>query len=206
MCYTIRIPYACAYDPSVAEKECPGYNARRIALQDSSASTYSPPPVVRYCPEGEKRADDGQPRCPWTSESIEAQDEIICPLKCPTCWDTFIGRLRLSTEETETIWNRIFDGNHHEIVAEGTLETTVNWITADFADSIIEPCIQNKMKVERDWDAALLGMLEDGQPLVMKHLVNLPFTGVDYATYESEKEKFSDDYKANGSSRYIQVQ
>src|SRR5690606_29146036 len=119
----------------------------------------------------------------------------ICPLKCPTCWDTFIDRLRLSVEEAETIWNRVFDGNHHEMVAEGALETTVNWITADFSDSIIGPCIKDKVRVERGWDAALLGMREDGQPLAMKHLVNLPCTGVDYARYESEKEKFLDDFK-----------
>jgi hypothetical protein len=203
MCYTIRILYACAYDPSVAEKGCPGYNARRIALQDNNTSARCSAPVVRYCPEGKKGAENRQPRCPWTSESIKAQDEVVSPLKCPTCWDTFIGRLRLSAEESETIWNRVFDGNHHEIVAEGALETTVNWITADFAESIIDACIKDKVRVERGWDAALLGMREDGQALAMKRLVDLPFTRVDYARYESEKEKFLDDYKALGSSRYI---
>ena len=101
------------------------------------------------------------------------------------------------------IWNRVFDGNHHEIVAEEALETTVTWITADFADSIINLCVEEKARMEKRWDAALLGLREDGYPLAMKGLVKLPFIEVAHAEYESLKEKFLDDYRGDGKSRYI---
>ncbi|KAG7288261.1 hypothetical protein NEMBOFW57_007792 [Staphylotrichum longicolle] len=89
-------------------------------------------------------------------------DEMVCPVKCPACWDAFIDRLRLSPAETEMIRNKLSKENRHGRKTEKELKILLGWITAYFRDSIVNQCISDKATFEERWDAALL---RDGEAL-----------------------------------------
>jgi len=162
MCYTLRILYACAYAPIIAETGCPSFSTRKVSLWDRETSTHRAPPVIRYCPEGKRRAEAGLSGCPWTSESSNIHDEMVCPLKCPTCWDAFIDRLRLSPAETQMIWDKLCKENRDGRKTEEEVRIIFGWITGYFRDCIVHRCISDKASAEERWDAALL---RDGEAL-----------------------------------------
>lgn len=198
MCYTIRIHYACAYAPFIAERECPGLKTRKVAMWDGETSTHRSPPVIRYCDEGRRRADAGLPACSWTSESSNMDDEMVCPVKCPACWDAFIDRLRLSPAETQMIRNKLSKENRHGRKAEEELKILLGWITAYFRDSIVNQCISDKAAFEERWDAALLRdreALKAGGRITTESYMGEHGNGLDYGRYESQKEGLLDAYR-----------
>lgn len=195
MCYT---HYACAYAPFIAERGCPSFKTRKVALWDRETFIHRSPPVIRYCEEGKRRADAGLPGCPWTSESSNTDDEMVCPLKCPACWDAFIDRLRLSPAETEMIWNKLCKENRNGRKTEEELRILLGWITAYFRDSIVNQCISDKAAFEERWDAALLRdgeALKAGERIAAEIYMGEHEGGLDYGRYESQKEGLLDAYR-----------
>ncbi len=77
MCCTIRVLYACTYVPTLAEKGCPSYNARKSLVWDNQSSTHVSPPIVEYCPKAKGLQGAGEPGRCVTRESINAEDELV---------------------------------------------------------------------------------------------------------------------------------
>jgi hypothetical protein len=202
MCYTIRILYSCVFDASIIEEGCPGYDARKMTVRDNRISGYCSLPVVRYCLEGKKRAVD-RSGCPRTCESVEPQDELICPLKCPACWGVFLDRLRLSPEETEVIGSKLYKEGRDKNKTEEALMTNLDGIITEFADSIVNKCVQDKVELEELFDAGVLRVAkelrEDNYRQATRYLADFPVVGMKYADYEARKERFLAGYRVRGA-------
>ena len=189
MCLTMRILYECAYNPSLAEKGCKSYNTRKEFLRDSQTDAKYPPPVLAYCTEGRKRAEAGAPECE-PSEPFEADDEIICPLKCPTCWDAFLDRLNFSTEEANAMRSKLADT--HKNMADMDVEVEVCWVTVGM-EVVVDSCKVDKDSFEAEWDGVVLkvaeGMRENDYNLAAARLKELPQRRLDYDGYEARKKE-----------------
>ncbi len=188
MCHTMRILYACAYDAALAENGCKSYNTRKESLRDSETDAKHPPPVLVYCPEGRKQIEAGASACEPT-ESVNAYDEIVCPLKCPTCWDAFIDRLNFSTEEANAMRSKLADTQKN--MADIELEMEVCWVMIS-ADLLVNECKADKDSFEVDWDGVWLkvgeAMRKNDHSLAAACREELPGRRLDYDGYESRKK------------------
>ena len=193
MCSTLRILYACTYDARLAENGCKSYNTRKELLRDSQTDEQHPPPIIAYCPEGRKRVEEGAPACE-PSESCYAQDEITCPLKCPTCWEVFLDRLTFSIEEANAMRSKLADT--HKNMEEMELEAEASWVTIDM-ENLLSDCKADKESFEADLDGVLLSYGEairenDDNSLAKARLQELPGRRLDYDGYEARKKEIVD--------------
>ena len=189
MCFTMRILYACASNPTLAEKGCKSYNTRKELLQDSQTDAKHPPPVLAYCPEGRKRVDAGAPDCE-PSESFKAGDEIVCPLKCPTCWDAFLDRLNFSTEEADAMRSKVADTHKNMDVMDVDVE--VCWVTIGM-EVVADSCKADKDSFEAEWDGVVLkvadAIRENDYNLAAARMKELPQRRLAYDGYEARRMK-----------------
>jgi hypothetical protein len=138
----------------------------------------------------------GQPLCE-VSESFNAHDEVVCPLKCPTCWEVFLERLRLSADEVEAMWKTLGATHREAVVAhdadEEDLITGLCLSTIDRAESLVNECISDRALLESQWDAALLGIGEawrkGNYKLATARIGDLPNVGWDHDAYEARKRE-----------------
>ncbi|KAL2129641.1 hypothetical protein VTI74DRAFT_7498 [Chaetomium olivicolor] len=208
MCFTIRLLYACAYDPALAEPGCQSSKGRKESLYDDRILSDRSTPVIRYCPDRRDRSSDSELACPHRIETCEALEEIVYPLKCPVCWAAFISRLCLSRMEKEMIRQTQFEDNRGWEINDETLEIDLGWVVEDYMDGVVDKCVMEKIQLEKRWDAAVLEAVEalpkdTTEGVDTRGLVTLPFTGLDYGSYERKKQAMLDLHRARRSPQQI---
>lgn len=219
MCYKIRLIYRCVVDSTLTEDRCLGHHGKTTVRSSQSRDDYSAPPIIEYCSDGKKAAEEGR-RCPWTQDSPRRQDELLCPVKCPACWSAFINRLHLSPQETQAVQRalrgdrndddctfavpaRLCDNGHEGSMAAGSLAADNSKIVAVFNDAVVSECIRAEVRVEARFDALVLRIAEElvnggdwDSPRVSEHLAELSSMEVKYKSYEAIKKMFLDGYPA----------